>query len=56
MRWMGHKLHLEVATAHGPAATVAEASAAGQRIEAGLRRAVPNVGSVVVTLSPSAGS
>jgi len=54
MRWMGHKLHLEVATEHSPAATVAEASADGQRIEAGLRRAVPNVGSVVVTVRPPA--
>jgi divalent metal cation (Fe/Co/Zn/Cd) transporter len=54
MRWMGHKLHLEVATEHSPTATVAEASADGQRIEAGLRRAVPNVGSVVVTVRPPA--
>lgn len=54
MRWMGHKLHLEVAPAHSPEATMAEAAAAGQRIEAGLRRAVPNVGSVVVTVRPPA--
>lgn len=47
MRWMGHRLHVEIFMASSGTATVWDAQERASELERAVRRAVPNTGSVV---------
>lgn len=47
MRWMGHRLHVEISMASAGTATVGHVQAQADQLECAVREAVPNVGSVI---------
>jgi cation diffusion facilitator family transporter len=50
MRWMGHRLHVEVLTVYAPEVTVADVAHVQEQIEDELRRNIPNIGSITFAL------